>query len=49
MTLKKVDLYLRNDSYLISNAPYIIKLASKEFLAIRRVISLKETFVFFFC
>ena len=27
--LKKVGLYLQNDSYLISNSPYTIKLASK--------------------
>ena len=27
--LKKVSLYLQNDSYLFSNSPYIIKLASK--------------------
>ena len=27
--LKKVDLYLQNVSYLISNSPYTIKLASK--------------------
>ena len=27
--LKKVGLYLQNDSYLISNLPYTIKIASK--------------------
>ena len=27
--LKKEGLYLQNDSYLISNSPYTIKLASK--------------------
>ena len=29
MILKRVVLYLQNDSYLISNSPYTIKLASK--------------------
>ena len=34
MILKKVGLYLQNDSYLISNSPYTIKLVANYILDI---------------
>ena len=39
--LKKVNMYLQNNSYLISNSPYIIKLASKLKLRYNTFIRLK--------